>query len=359
MSAALAALIAALVAAAVAHAGARVAAASGPQHPPREGRSSHSEVTPSGGGLGIVAGVAAGMIVAALIRPDGVDSGGALRLSSVMGIALGVAVIGLLDDLFEWSARLKFALLAATSVGVAFAAGSPRELPLGGAVGIALSLWAASAGATLWTFTAKNAVNFMDGANGLVGGTVAVASAGLALLALLAGAEEAALAAAALAGALLGFLPVNAPNARVFMGDAGSLFTGTWFAAAGLLFVLEAPRGAVYLPPLLLLPILADVLLTLAWHVRRRIPLAKPHLDHAYQVRIKNGESHAKVVRAIWARGVLLALLAIGAGVAAAQTGEPAWTLGGLALGVAASIVWWRSDRSRGEGRSEGGSAPV
>jgi UDP-N-acetylmuramyl pentapeptide phosphotransferase/UDP-N-acetylglucosamine-1-phosphate transferase len=349
MSAALAVLIAAVVAAAVAHVGARAAAASGPQHAPRVGRSSHSEVTPSGGGLGILAGAAAGMIAAALLRPQGVDADGALRLALIVAIALGVAGVGLLDDLFEWSARLKFALLGASSVGVAYVAGAPAELPFAGATGVPLNLWIAAAGATLWTFTAKNAVNFMDGANGLVGGAVGVASAGLAVLALAAGAEAAALAAAALAGALLGFLPVNAPpgsaRARVFMGDAGSLFVGTWFAAAGLLFVLEAPRGAVYLPPLLLLPILADVLLTLAWHVKHGVPVTKPHLDHSYQVRIKRGESHAAVVRAIWTRAAMLAALALGALLAARAGGEPLWTLAALGVGVAASVWWWRADR--------------
>jgi UDP-N-acetylmuramyl pentapeptide phosphotransferase/UDP-N-acetylglucosamine-1-phosphate transferase len=352
----LAALLAALTAMIVAHVGARIAAAAGPQHAPRDGASNHKEVTPSGGGIGVLAGVAAAMAVAALIRPEGVGAEGAFRLAWLTAIALGVAGVGLLDDLFEWSPRLKFALLAATSVGIAFAAGAPSELPLVAATGIPLNLWIASAGATLWTFTAKNAVNFMDGANGLAGGAVGVASAGLALLALAVGAHEAALAAAALAGALLGFLPVNAPpgsaKSRVFLGDAGALFAGAWFAAASLLFVNEAPRGAVYLPPLLLLTILADVLLTLAWHVKHKVPVTKPHLDHSYQLRIKAGASHAEVVRAICIRGATLAVWAAAALFATRSGAEPLWSLSAFAMAAAASTWLWMADRApRGAAR--------
>lgn len=353
------ALTVALVAAIVAHIGARVAAASGPMHEPRAGRSSHVDITPSGGGLGIAAGVMAGLVAAAFLRPASVEAGGALGLALLAVIGLIVAAIGALDDIYDWPPRLKLALLGGTSAAIAWVAGAPLELPLFGAAGLSVSLWVGLAGAALWAFTAKNAVNFMDGANGLVGGSVAVASAGLAVLAALAGATEAMLAAAALAGALAGFLPVNAPKASVFMGDVGSLFVGAWFAGAGLLFVQDAPRGAVYLPPLLLLPILGDVLLTLAWHVKHKMPVLKPHLDHAYQARIRSGLSHARVVRTIWVRAVLLAVLAAGSLLPAMRLAEPGWALGGLVLGSVLAALWWRGDRiqaaqaGQGEGQAK------
>jgi UDP-N-acetylmuramyl pentapeptide phosphotransferase/UDP-N-acetylglucosamine-1-phosphate transferase len=351
------ALALALVAAIVAHIGARAAAASGPMHEPRAGRSSHVKITPSGGGLGIAAGVMAALAAAAVLRPESVEAGGVRSLALLAVIGLIVAAIGALDDVYDWPPRLKVALLGGTSAAVAWVAGAPLELPLFGAAGLPVTPWIGLAGATLWAFTAKNAVNFMDGANGLVGGGVALASAGLAVLAALAGATEAMIAAAALAGALAGFLPVNAPKASVFMGDVGSLFVGAWFAGAALLFIQDAPRGAVYLPPLLLLPILGDVLLTLAWHVKHKMPVLKPHLDHAYQARLRSGLTHARVVRTIWIRSLLLAVLAVGSLLPAMRLAEPAWALGGLALGSVLAAFWWRGDRieaarvSPGEGQ--------
>jgi UDP-N-acetylmuramyl pentapeptide phosphotransferase/UDP-N-acetylglucosamine-1-phosphate transferase len=344
-------LLAALLALVVAHLGARLAAGSGPMHVPQAGRSSHTVITPSGGGLGVAAGVFAALLAAALLRLELLETQGALKLMGLAALALAVAAVGFFDDLFDWPPRLKFALLGAASAAVALIAGAPQELPGFGAMGLPLGAWAGLLGAALWTFTVMNAVNFMDGADGLAGGAVGIASAGLAVIAALAGAPAAALAAAALAGALLGFLPVNAPNARVFMGDVGSLFSGLWFAGAGLLFVAEAPRGAVYLPPLVLLPILGDVLLTLAWHVRHRIPVLKPHRDHAYQLRIRSGETHASVVRATWLRAALFALLAFAAYRATAGIGDPAWALCGFALGAGVATAWWSLDRRRARAR--------
>jgi UDP-GlcNAc:undecaprenyl-phosphate GlcNAc-1-phosphate transferase len=339
-------VVAGVVAALGGHIGARIAARSGPVHVPRDPRFIHKQPTPSGGGLGVVVGVCAALLVASMLRPEGVDAAGALRLAATAAIALVVAAIGLFDDMGEWSAQLKFPLLAATSLAIAIAAGFPRILPLAGGIDMNIGVWGGLAGAAFWVFVVKNSVNFMDGANGLAGGAVGLAAAGLAVLATLTGATEAAIAAAALAGALLGFLPVNAPVARVFMGDVGSLFIGAWFAAAGLLFSIESPRGAVYLPALLLLPILGDALLTMAWHVRHKIPLMKPHLDHAYQLRIRRGETHLEVVRETWARGVALAALSVGALAAVKTEGDPAWALGALALGTAASTWWWLQDRA-------------
>lgn len=339
-------LLAAALALVVAHAGARIAARSGPMHVPLA-RSSHAVVTPSGGGLGVAAGVFAALLLAALLGPETLEPRAALQLAGVAIVGLAIAAIGFFDDLYEWPPMLKLGLLSAAGAFGALIAGAPSELPLGGGLGLPLASWLPILGGALWIFTVMNAVNFMDGANGLAGGAVGIASAGLAAMALFAGAPAAALLAAALAGALLGFLPLNAPNARVFMGDVGALSAGLWFAAAGLLFAVEAPRGAVYLPPLLLMPILGDVLLTIAWHVKHRIPLMTPHRDHAYQARIRSGESHAQVVRAIWLRGCLFAALAAGGLVATTELGDPAWSLGVLLLGVMAAVGWWMADRRR------------
>ncbi len=97
----------------------------------------------------------------------------------------------------------------------------------------------------------------------------------------------------ALTGALAGFLVWNIPG-RLFAGDAGALFTGAMLGALSLLLVQARPDW-VWLPPLLLLPILADVLLTLMWRARHRKPLFSAHRDHAYQIALKAGLKHWQV----------------------------------------------------------------
>jgi len=266
------------IAAAVAYLGAGVAAHSGPRHAANT-RSNHTQPTPVGAGLGIVAGVMAGELLVAVVRPDNLDFTALVGLALMTPLGFAVGVIGFLDDVYDWSARLKFALLSAAAVGVAFVAGPVTALPVWPHVAAQFPVWLALGGSTLWVFTVMNAVNFMDGADGLAGGAVGVASGALTVAACAVGAHEAALAAGLLCGATCGFLPWNAPIARVFMGDVGALFIGLWFAGASLLFVAAAPAGAVYLPPLMLLPILADTLLTLAWRAKHRRALLDGHRD--------------------------------------------------------------------------------
>ena len=109
----------------------------------------------------------------------------------------------------------------------------------------------------LWVFVAANAVNFMDGSDGLI---VAIfVPVGLALG--LTGEGAGGYAGYALAAGLAGFATFNVPRAFLFLGDVGSLAIGGVFAAIALQLI-ETP-GEVWLYPLLILPVLGDVLLTL------------------------------------------------------------------------------------------------
>jgi len=338
-------LTAIAIAAGVAYVGAGVAAHAGPRHAANE-RSNHTEPTPVGAGLGVVAGVMAGLLLVAMVRPDSPNFAALVGLALMTPIGFAVAVIGFLDDVYDWSPRLKFALLSAAAVGVAYAAGPVAALPVWPDVGLQFPIWFALAGSTLWVFTMMNAVNFMDGADGMAGGAVGVASGALAVASCVVGAHEAALAAGLLCGALCGFLPWNAPVARVFMGDVGSLFIGLWFAGAGLLFVAAAPVGAVYLPPLLLLPILADTLLTLAWRAKHRRALLDGHRDHAYQLRIQRGQTHANVARDTALRALGLGVVAVAGTVALVLTRQPAIPLGLFVASIVVMTWLWVRDRA-------------
>jgi UDP-N-acetylmuramyl pentapeptide phosphotransferase/UDP-N-acetylglucosamine-1-phosphate transferase len=138
-----------------------------------------------------------------------------------------------------------------------------------------------------------NAVNFMDGANGLSMGMAAIAAGGLSVCCAFTGAWDLALIGAALAGGLAGFLVWNAPG-RLFAGDAGALFTGAVLAAISLALVRLRPDW-LFVPPTLMLPWLTDVLLTVVWRAWRRKPLFSAHRDHVYQIAMKAGLKHWQV----------------------------------------------------------------
>lgn len=185
-------------------------------------RSSHREPTPLGGGLTFVVPVTVSWFTIALLRGDVV-----LLLTAILGLVL--AVIGYVDDrrrvppaLRLWAQLLASGALAATVLWRARGWESLDHVAL-------------VAGAAIMLTWSANLFNFMDGLDGLATTeSLFVALGGLAL-AIWTGADHGfTLALAALAGGLLGFLPWNAPKARIFMGDVGSTWLGFSLAALAI-----------------------------------------------------------------------------------------------------------------------------
>jgi UDP-N-acetylmuramyl pentapeptide phosphotransferase/UDP-N-acetylglucosamine-1-phosphate transferase len=166
-------------------------------------------------------------------------------------------------------------------------------------------------GSALWLFTIVNAVNFMDGANGLSMGSTAIGLASMGVIALLSAAPHAAALAFCGVGALVGFLVWNFPKGAVFAGDAGSLFAGMLAAVVGLILAQDAGVSPVVCA-IAFFPLLADVLLTLNYRVGKRRPnLFDGHSEHLYQIGLRAGLSHRRVSLTYWALTAHCGLIAI------------------------------------------------
>ncbi|MGB6230015.1 MAG: hypothetical protein WBF53_07800 [Litorimonas sp.] len=292
-------------------------------------RSSHQRVTPTGGGLGIIAGLGAGIALAALLHQDRLfaQPGSAEKLASLLSLAFGMGLLGSIDDRHVVSSRIKFGLMIAICALAANAVGSVTMLPFQ-SDHIYLLWWSGLGGTILWLFTVTNAVNFMDGINGLFGTSMAIASAALCGLALKVGAPVTALLTGTLAAAICGFLPYNLRGkAAIFSGDCGSIFAAFLYAASVLFLVHEQPElRLLYSGPLLILPLLADVLITLVRKATRGIPLLAPHSTHLYQRWARARKGHlgvtfiyagaallmAFVVHQTFARGTLGSMAGLG-----------------------------------------------
>lgn len=263
-----------------------------------DARSSHARTTPTAGGLGVLAGLGAGLWVAAVFHDATLFSGpgSAAKLSAVLACAFGLGVVGLLDDRGLLGTGVKFALILLAGLYAATSVGSVTMLPFG-ADHIYLLWWSALIGSVLWLFVITNVVNFMDGINGLMGAGMAVASGALCALALRANAPVTALLSGTLAAALLGFLPYNARRrAAVFCGDTASLPVGFLYGCAVLLLVHEQPElRLLYAGPLLVMPFLADVLLTLVLKPVRGLGFTAPHRTHIYQRAARHFGGHLRV----------------------------------------------------------------
>jgi UDP-GlcNAc:undecaprenyl-phosphate/decaprenyl-phosphate GlcNAc-1-phosphate transferase len=260
------------------------------------------------GGVAVAAGLAAGVAT----------RGWPLR-AGVTAALFGALALGLADDALRVPAVARLALQV--GLGAVMVTGlniavwhSPVGLLYGGA---AVVLYAA----------ALNAVNMVDGMDGLAGGLAALSGAGIVVIAITETDHHPGIVAACLVGAVLGFLIHNLPPARLFLGDNGSYFVGAALAVA----VLQAGRSVPELAGAAgcLGLFLVDLVLALARRVTGRVPLSRGDRGHLYDQLLARG-------RSVWATlgicGVAQAAL-VGAGVIAAQLS----TTGAL---VVQSIVW-------------------
>lgn len=231
----------------------------------------HATPIPRLGGIGIFFGYVAGMGLATLL------AGRAESLSDPAdykwpGIAVGMVVIfgaGLLDDIRGFSPLVKLVFQCVAAVA-AVAAGFRIDvitIPFWG--GFELG-WFGPWVTLAWILLITNALNLIDGLDGLAGGLALIVTSTFAAIALTMDHFGVVLSAMALAGALLGFLRYNFPPARIFMGDGGSQFLGYTLAVISIRGSQKGATAVAILVPLLALglPIL-DLATTIARRVRR------------------------------------------------------------------------------------------
>jgi len=234
-----------------------------------EERKIHSDPVPYLGGMAIILAFAAAVVVGGFMEGFGSTYG---EVAAILAGGLVLAGIGLWDDLRFIHARVKFI----------------AEIIVAGAVyltGVRISLFHVpllDLGLTVvWLVGVTNALNLLDNMDGLSAGVSAIASVCFFFLAALSGQFLVASLAAALAGCALGFLWYNRPPARIFMGDAGSLFLGFMLGVLGIkLRFANIERVTFFVPVAVLgVPIL-DTCLVIAARIKRGVSPFRPGQDH-------------------------------------------------------------------------------
>ena len=312
-------------------------------------RSAHKRPTPRGGGLGVVLAFMAGMVV--LYQVAVYARVAERQFLGVIVAAGAIAAVALTDDVRDLSARLR---LAAQALAALVAVGSGLvvqrlaipwvgEVELGW-LGIGLTL--------VWIVGCTNAVNFMDGLDGLVGGTLLIASAALALIAALQGGWFVYAAALFLAAGFCGFLPFNLHPARIFMGDVGSQFAGFMLAVLAVAASrFDGQQLSFLIVPLLMFGLLFDAAFTLGRRALMGERLAEGHRTHLYQLAQRSGVPVRAVAAVHWGfavfhAGLALVFLQLSPGlkplvVVPAVAGQVVWL--GYVLGrMKAAGVGWR-----------------
>jgi UDP-GlcNAc:undecaprenyl-phosphate/decaprenyl-phosphate GlcNAc-1-phosphate transferase len=284
------------------------------------GHKPHSRPTPLLGGVAVMAATA---FAVALTHPH---LGSRPAAILVAGLAMGG--LGLLDDLRPLSARTRLIVEACAATTMTFA-GIRAPLTGDGRLDAALTV--------LWLVLVINATNLLDNADAALSMPAAATATGIAVAALASATDTAVVAAAGAAAA--GFLVHNWPPARIFLGDAGSLFLGTVLAASAVDVsrTLPGPVAAAWLLLIMLLACTDTVTVVISRRRAGRSVLlgGSDHLSHRLR-RLGLTPQHAAI-----ALGITAAVAAAAAClVAAGHLPATAAILGGLAsIGTAACLA--------------------
>lgn len=304
-------------------------------------RSSHSQPTPRGGGLGFIIAFAANSILNPILSsyfpkifPDNLlQITASSQILNIWLILTPLAIIGFLDDKHNLPASIRY-LVQLTAASIALFCFDPFPQPWLTSFGLPGQIIAYTLSAIAIT-ALINFYNFMDGLDGLVAGVTAVQ---LGFLALYLNQPLWWL----LAAALLGFLWWNWSPAKIFMGDVGSTVLG----AAVVIPMLNTDNPTqAWTAIAITLPLNADAIYTLVRRLMRRENIFKAHRSHLYQRLQQSGWTHAQVASTYIGCTVLIAI------------GILLWDSLGAWLGLALVVVGIvRGEVYLGRGAGERGS---
>ncbi|KAB1984587.1 MraY family glycosyltransferase [Streptomyces triticiradicis] len=302
-------------------------------------RDVHREPTPRLGGIAMFFGLCAGLLVADHLKNLNEVFANSNEPRALLSGAALIWLIGVLDDKFEIDALIKLGgqMIAA---GVMVMQGlTILWLPIPGVGLVALTQWQGTLLTVALVVITINAVNFVDGLDGLAAGMVCIASAAFFLYAYriwysygIEAAAPATLFAAILMGMCMGFLPHNMHPARIFMGDSGSMLIGLVLAAGAISITGQidpdvmnlftgSPRNTVhqtvpvFIPLLLPLTIIAipaaDLVLAIVrrtWRGQSPFAADRGHLHHRL---LEVGHSHSRAVLIMYFWSALIAFGAL------------------------------------------------
>ncbi|MBN2329026.1 MAG: undecaprenyl/decaprenyl-phosphate alpha-N-acetylglucosaminyl 1-phosphate transferase [Candidatus Omnitrophica bacterium] len=233
------------------------------------------------------------------------------QLLALYGVAMGFQLLGVVDDARPVSPKIKLliqTILAVILVRSGFVIEQVSN-PFGGAIPFG---WIGGLASVLWILTIVNAINFIDGLDGLAAGIVFFAALANFLIALYPWQNFVCLISLVLMGATIGFLPYNFSPAKIFMGDAGSLYLGVLLAGSSL---VSNTKGATVMSlslPLVILSIpLLDALLTVVRRGKRGMNLFTADRGHVHHRLLRLGFNVRQSVLSIYGLCFLLAMTAV------------------------------------------------
>lgn len=323
-------------------------------------RDVHAVPTPRLGGVGMLLGVLAAILIAQQLPALTRGFAYADDMDAVVVAALVIVVVGIIDDRWGLDALTKF-VGQLTAAGVLVLMGvswTVIPVPFGGIDTVVLDPLQSGLVTIALTVATINAINFVDGLDGLAAGLAFIAALAILLFSLGLLRDQGgdvsyyppALISVALAGACLGFLPHNFQPARIFMGDSGSMLIGLMLATASTsasgriavtaygpadLFSLLSPL--ILVAAVMFIPML-DMLLAVIRRTRAGVGFYTPDKMHLHHRLLELGHSQRRVVLVIYLWVAVLAFSVAASTVFSISVVIPALA-GGLVVALIATVV--------------------
>jgi UDP-GlcNAc:undecaprenyl-phosphate/decaprenyl-phosphate GlcNAc-1-phosphate transferase len=232
------------------------------------------------------------------------------RLIYICAVALAF-LTGFLDDLFRIRARYKFILQISAAVLAVISGLSFDAIKVFSYAEINFGMMA-SVITVIWIVTFMNAVNLIDGMDGLSTGIVIIANVFVYIIAIMSGSPVVAALSAVLGGAVLGFYVFNFPPARIFLGDGGAYFIGFVYATIPLMGIKKSAVFTLFLVPMVLLLVpIADVIQVMINRYKRGTNLFFPDKSHLHHRLMSVGVSTKGILFVMYTYTVVLGLSAI------------------------------------------------
>ncbi|MCL1632665.1 undecaprenyl/decaprenyl-phosphate alpha-N-acetylglucosaminyl 1-phosphate transferase [Sporolactobacillus sp. CPB3-1] len=264
-------------------------------------RKVHQTIMPRMGGLAIYLAFLAGMLI---LWPDS-----SFTLPLLIGSVI-IILTGVLDDLYSLSPKVKivahfFAALVIVQSGIQV---SFINLPFNGVLHL---YWLSVPLTLLWIMGITNAINLIDGLDGLAVGVSSIVLLTMAGLSLIQGNMFVFTVSTLLLGSALGFLPYNFHPAKIFMGDTGSYFLGYVISVLALLGFKNVTLFSLVVPIIILAVPISDTLFAIIRRLVNRKPLTAPDKSHLHHCLLRYGFTQRQTVVLIYGMSAMFALAAI------------------------------------------------
>lgn len=298
---------------------------------PRDNRRMHDHPIPRMGGLAIFFGFLFAMLL--FVPLDTAKKG--MLLGAVI-----IVILGIFDDINALPAKLKFAVQIVAAL-IAVLAGNQINVLSNPNIFSANPVWQlgwlAYPVTVIWIVAITNAVNLIDGLDGLACGVSTISAMTMLVIALLVSELDVAVMMAALAGACMGFLPYNFNPAKIFMGDTGSTFLGFIMATVSINGMFKQYTIISFVVPFLMLGLpIFDVCFAVVRRVSHGQSPMQPDRGHVHHRLIDMGFSQKQAVGVLY---VISAILGLSAVVLTAGGADKAMIFL-LAMAAAAAIAW-------------------